>query len=185
MADINTLVEQLSGLTVLEIAELVKELETKWGVSAAAPVAVAAPAAGAARRAAAPAEEKTAFDVILKPRPARTRSPSSRKCARQSPASAWPKPRPSSKALPSPSWKASPRPKPTRSRRSSKRPAPRSKSSNQTRFPGGRRGASAAGRLDASVRSRQRSRALEAVFRPTADRHLTSAIVTASLRFHG
>ena len=65
MADINTIVEQLSGLTVLEVAELVKTLETKWGVSAAAPVAAAAaPAAGGA--AAAPAEEKTAFDVILK-----------------------------------------------------------------------------------------------------------------------
>lgn len=64
MADINAIVEQLSGLTVLEVADLVKSLETKWGVSAAAPVAVAAaPAAGAA---AAPAEEKTAFDVILK-----------------------------------------------------------------------------------------------------------------------
>ena len=65
MADTNTLVEQLSGLTVLEVADLVKSLEEKWGVSAAAPVAVAAgPAAGGA--AAAPAEEKTAFDVILK-----------------------------------------------------------------------------------------------------------------------
>lgn len=56
------LVEELSKKTVLEIAELVKALEEKWGVSAAAPVAVAA-AGGAA---AAPAEEKTAFDVILK-----------------------------------------------------------------------------------------------------------------------
>ena len=65
MADINAIVEQLSGLTVLEIADLVKNLETKWGVSAAAPVAVAAaPAAGGA--AAAAVEEKTAFDVILK-----------------------------------------------------------------------------------------------------------------------
>jgi large subunit ribosomal protein L7/L12 len=64
MADTNTLVEQLSGLTVLEVADLVKSLEEKWGVSAAAPVAAAAPAAGGA--AAAPAEEKTAFDVILK-----------------------------------------------------------------------------------------------------------------------
>jgi large subunit ribosomal protein L7/L12 len=65
MADTNQIVEQLSGLTVLEIADLVKKLEDKWGVSAAAPVAVAAaPAAGAA--AAAPAEEQTAFDVILK-----------------------------------------------------------------------------------------------------------------------
>ena len=66
MADTDKLVEQLSGLTVLEIAGLVKQLEEKWGVSAAAPVAVAAaPAAGGA--AAAPAaEEKTTFEVILK-----------------------------------------------------------------------------------------------------------------------
>ena len=67
MADTNTLVEELSALTVLQVAELVKALESKWGVSAAAPVAVAAagaPAGGAA--AAAPAEEKIAFDVILK-----------------------------------------------------------------------------------------------------------------------
>jgi len=61
MADINAIVEQLSGLTVLEIADLVKNLETKWGVSAAAPVAAAAPAAAAAV-----VEEKTSFDVILK-----------------------------------------------------------------------------------------------------------------------
>ena len=56
-------IEWLSGQSVLEIADLVKALEEKWGVSAAAPVAVAAaPAAGAA---AAPAEEKTEFDVVL------------------------------------------------------------------------------------------------------------------------
>jgi large subunit ribosomal protein L7/L12 len=65
MADTNALVDQLSGLTVLEIAGLVKELETKWGVSAAAPVAMAAPAGGGGA-AAAPVEEKTTFDVILK-----------------------------------------------------------------------------------------------------------------------
>ena len=65
MSDTNTLVDQLSGLTVLQVAELVKALEEKWGVSAAAPVAVAA--AGATAGAAAPAaEEKTTFDVILK-----------------------------------------------------------------------------------------------------------------------
>jgi large subunit ribosomal protein L7/L12 len=64
MADINSLVDQLSGLTVLEAAELAKALEEKWGVSAAAAVAVAGPAAGGG--AAAPAEEeKTEFDVIL------------------------------------------------------------------------------------------------------------------------
>ena len=65
MADMNAIVEQLSGLTVLEVAGLVKQLEEKWGVSAAAPVAmVAAPAGGGAPAAA--AEEKTTFDVILK-----------------------------------------------------------------------------------------------------------------------
>ncbi len=63
MADIANIVEELSKLTVLEAADLVKQLETKWGVSAAAPVAVAA--AGGAAAAAAPAEAKDAFDVIL------------------------------------------------------------------------------------------------------------------------
>ena len=67
MADTNQIVEQLSALTVLEIADLVKKLEEKWGVSAAAPVAVAASPAGGAGGAAAPVvEEQTAFDVILK-----------------------------------------------------------------------------------------------------------------------
>jgi large subunit ribosomal protein L7/L12 len=68
MADTDKLVEQLSSLSVLEIAGLVKQLEEKWGVSAAAPVAVAAgPAAAGAGGATAPAaEEKTTFDVILK-----------------------------------------------------------------------------------------------------------------------
>tara|TARA_B100000674_G_scaffold419252_1_gene369975 strand:- start:247 stop:621 length:375 start_codon:yes stop_codon:yes gene_type:complete len=62
MADLNKIVEDLSSLTVLEAAELSKLLEDKWGVSAAAPVAVAAPAAGGGE---APAEEKTEFDVVL------------------------------------------------------------------------------------------------------------------------
>jgi large subunit ribosomal protein L7/L12 len=69
MADTDKLIEQLSGLSVLEIAGLVKQLEQKWGVSAAAPIAAAAaPAGGAASGgAAAPAaEEKATFDVILK-----------------------------------------------------------------------------------------------------------------------
>jgi large subunit ribosomal protein L7/L12 len=66
MADTDKLVEQLSNLSVLEIAGLVKQLEEKWGVSAAAPVAVAAgPAVGAAAGGAPAAEEKTIFDVIL------------------------------------------------------------------------------------------------------------------------
>jgi len=63
MADLNKIVEELSGLTVMEVAELVKSLETKWGVSAAAPVAAAAAGGGGA--AAPAAEEKTEFDVIL------------------------------------------------------------------------------------------------------------------------
>jgi len=61
MADLQKIVDTLSGLTVLEAAELAKMLEEKWGVSAAAPVAMMA-AAGAA---AAPVEEKTEFNVIL------------------------------------------------------------------------------------------------------------------------
>jgi len=63
MADLAKIVEDLSNLTVLEAAELSKMLEEKWGVSAAAPVAVAA--AGAAAAPAEAAEEKTEFDVIL------------------------------------------------------------------------------------------------------------------------
>jgi large subunit ribosomal protein L7/L12 len=67
MADTDKLVEQLSGLSVLEIAGLVKQLEEKWGVSAAAPVAMAAaPAAGGGGAAAPAAEDKATFDVILK-----------------------------------------------------------------------------------------------------------------------
>src|SRR6201987_2933371 len=67
MADTDKLVEQLSGLSVLEIAGLVKQLEEKWGVGAAAPVAMAAaPAAGGGGAAPPAAEEKTTFEVILK-----------------------------------------------------------------------------------------------------------------------
>ena len=71
MADINAIVDQLSGLTVLETAELVKALEGKWGVSAAAPVAVAAAGGGGGGGAAAPAAAaKDTFDVILASVPA-------------------------------------------------------------------------------------------------------------------
>jgi large subunit ribosomal protein L7/L12 len=66
MADLAKLVDELSSLTVLEAAELSKMLEEKWGVSAAAPVAVAAmPAGGGAAAPAAPVEEQTEFQVIL------------------------------------------------------------------------------------------------------------------------
>ena len=62
MADLNAIVESLSGLTVLEAADLVKQLEQKWGVSAAAAVAVAGPAVAGP---AAAVEEKTEFSVVL------------------------------------------------------------------------------------------------------------------------
>ena len=71
MADIAGLVEQLGKLTILETAELIKQLEGAWGVSAAAPVAVAVAGSAAAGASAAPAvEAKTAFDVILAGAPA-------------------------------------------------------------------------------------------------------------------
>ena len=65
MADLQKIVNDLSGLTVLEAAELAKLLEEKWGVSAAAAVAVAAGPAAAGGAGAAPAEEKTEFTVVL------------------------------------------------------------------------------------------------------------------------
>lgn len=65
MADLEKIADELSSLTVLEASELSKLLEEKWGVSAAAPVAVAAAGGAAGGEAAAPAEEKDEFDVIL------------------------------------------------------------------------------------------------------------------------
>ena len=66
MADLDKLVEELSKLTVLEAAELTKKLEDKWGVSAAAPMAMAMVPAGGAAAAAEAAEEKTEFTVVIK-----------------------------------------------------------------------------------------------------------------------
>jgi large subunit ribosomal protein L7/L12 len=66
MADLDKIVEELGKLSVLEAAELVKKLETAWGVSAAAPVAVAAAGPAAAAAAAEPVEEQTEFDVVIK-----------------------------------------------------------------------------------------------------------------------
>ena len=66
MSDLSKLVEELSSLTVIEAAELVKQLEAKWGVSAAAPVAMAAMPAGSGAAAAEPVEEKTEFNVVIK-----------------------------------------------------------------------------------------------------------------------
>ena len=67
MADVKKFIEEVKNMTVLELNELVKALEEEFGVSAAAPVAVAAaPAAGGAAPAAAAAEEKTEFNVVLK-----------------------------------------------------------------------------------------------------------------------
>jgi large subunit ribosomal protein L7/L12 len=65
MADINTIAEQIQGLTLLEASQLVKLLEEKLGVSAAAAAVAAAPAGGGGAAAAAPAEEKTEFTVVL------------------------------------------------------------------------------------------------------------------------
>jgi large subunit ribosomal protein L7/L12 len=71
MADIAKMVDELSGFTVMEVADLVKQLETKWGVTAAAPVMAAPAGGGAAGGAAAPAAEaQTAFDVIVASVPA-------------------------------------------------------------------------------------------------------------------
>ena len=70
MADIATIVDQLSKLTVVETADLVKKLETAWGVTAAAPVAAAAAPAAAGGAAAPAAEAQTTFDVILESLPA-------------------------------------------------------------------------------------------------------------------
>lgn len=66
MADLAKLVEELSGLTLLEAAELTKMLEAKWGVSAAAPTVAVAAVAGGAAAVAEPVEEKTEFNVIIK-----------------------------------------------------------------------------------------------------------------------
>ena len=66
MADLDKIVEDLSTLSVLEAADLVKRLEERWGVSAAAPVAMAAVPAGGAAAVAEPVEEKTEFDVVIK-----------------------------------------------------------------------------------------------------------------------
>jgi len=66
MADMQKLIDELSALTVLEAADLVKALEAKWGVSAAAPVAAMAAMPVGAAAAAEPVEEKTEFDVVLK-----------------------------------------------------------------------------------------------------------------------
>jgi large subunit ribosomal protein L7/L12 len=65
MAAVDTVLEQLGRMTVLELVELKNRIEEEWGVTAAAPVAVAAPGAVAADGGGAPAEEKTSFDVIL------------------------------------------------------------------------------------------------------------------------
>ena len=65
MADTETLITQLEGMTVLELNALVKQLEERWGVSAAAPVAVAAAPAGGGAAAAVEEEEQTEFDVVL------------------------------------------------------------------------------------------------------------------------
>jgi len=110
------IIKELSGKTVLEINELVKALEEAWGVSAAAAVAVAGPAAGAA-----PAEEKTEFDVILKA--AGANKIAVIKEIRAITGLGW------STARPRRSRKPSRRTRPRRLPSSSRRPAPKSRSS--------------------------------------------------------
>jgi large subunit ribosomal protein L7/L12 len=66
MSDLNKMVEELSTLTILEAAELVKKLEEKWGVSAAAPMAMASMPSSTSATTAAPVEEKTEFNVVIK-----------------------------------------------------------------------------------------------------------------------
>ena len=125
MSDVNKeqVVEFISNMTVLELSEFIKELEEKFGVSAAAPAAamvMAAPAAGGAAEA---AEEKTEFDVILK-------DAGANKIGVIKPASASRKPRKRWTAAPPPSRKACPRKKPKKPRSSSPKPALLSKSSS-------------------------------------------------------
>jgi large subunit ribosomal protein L7/L12 len=137
MADITKedVIEWLSGQSVLEIAGLVKDLEEKWGVSAAAPVAAVAAVPGAGDEAAGEAaEEQTEFDVVLK-------SFGSNKIAvikevRALLVSASRKPRNWSKAPPRPSRKRRPRTMPKTSRRNSKPLELKSKSSNADRLSG-------------------------------------------------
>jgi len=132
MADIANLVEELSKLTVIEAADLVKKLEEKWGVTAAAPVAVAAaPAGGAAAPA---AEAKTTFDVILVSAPADKKIATIKAVRESRPVLAWRKPRRWWKARPSSCWKALRKPMPTRPRRSWKKRAPKWRSSNWRNF---------------------------------------------------
>jgi large subunit ribosomal protein L7/L12 len=64
-SSVDTVFESLGGMTVLELVELKNKIEEEWGITAAAPVAVAAPAAGGGADGGAPAEEKTSFDVVL------------------------------------------------------------------------------------------------------------------------
>ena len=120
------LIEQIDKLTVLELADLVKQLEEKYGVSAAAPVAMMAAAPGAAQPRRRPRRPSS---TSFCPRSAPRRSRSSRRSA-SSRASGSPKLRRSSKARPRPSKRASLKTKPSRSRRSSRKPAPKWRSSN-------------------------------------------------------
>ena len=133
MADTNALVEQISGLTLLETAELIKALESKLGVSAAAPVAAAAPAGGggAARRCSRRRKDLFRRDPHRDGHQQDWRHQRSAR-GRQRPGSGGSQ-GPSSKGPRSRSRKASPRPRPRRSRRRSKPPARRSRSNNPTR----------------------------------------------------
>ncbi len=184
MSDVNTLVEQISGLSLLQTSELVKALESKLGVSAVSGCGCGvAPAAGGGAAAAAPAEEKTAL-TSSSPKRAPTRSASSRKCARRWPGSAWPKPRPFVEGAPK-----------TLKEGVTKAEADEIKKKISSGFYAKvdqviqslslrLAGPNPAYRRTLNVRGRLRFQALEAVFGPTAGRHLTSQIVKLVFVFH-
>jgi len=125
MANIDTLVEELGKLTVLEAADLVKKLEETWGVSAAAPVAMVVVLLLPPR----PLRRKTEFDVVLTDAGG-NKIAVIKRCAKLLRASDSPTPRSSSRAPRPRSSKAPPRTPPRPPRRNWKRPAPRSNSSN-------------------------------------------------------
>ena len=136
MAAVDTIFEQLGSMTVLELVELKNKIEEEWGITAAAPVAVAAPAGGGGGGAA--AEEKTAFDVVLTG--AGQQKIQVIKVVRAVTGLGLKEAKDLVDWRPQPVKEGVPRRRPTRSRPSSRRPAPRSRSSNDVTRTGGFRG---------------------------------------------
>jgi hypothetical protein len=134
MADIAGLVEQLGKLTVIEAADLVKQLETAWGVTAAAPAAAAAPPPPPPHRPPKPRHPSMSF---WSPRRPTRRLPPSRPCAKSRPDWAWQTPRRWWKARPSRCWKGRARPTRTPRRRSWRMRARKLKLNNHGVYCGG------------------------------------------------